>query len=81
MRMTELNPRQYSYKLEAYRTRTLESEFCMDGQIRIDNLQYKSFIPVLSCMYQRIVTSGIPAVEFGEHLSSEKESEYFRGRA
>jgi len=26
------------YKLQAYRTRTLESEFCMGGQIRIDNL-------------------------------------------
>ena len=51
------------YKLQAYRTRTLESEFCMGGQIRIDNLPYKSFIPVLSCTvpiyYQRIVTSGI----------------------
>ena len=38
MRMIELNPRQYSYKLEAYRTRAFESEFCMGGQILIDNL-------------------------------------------
>jgi len=53
----------------------------MDGQIRIDNLQYKSFIPVLSCMYQRIVTSGILAMEFGKHLSSDKESECPGGRA
>jgi len=27
----------------------LESEFCMGGQLRIDNLLYESFIPVLSC--------------------------------
>ena len=38
------------YKLQAYRTRTLESEFCMGGQIRIDSLPYKRFIPLLSCV-------------------------------
>jgi len=37
-------------KLQADITRTLESEFRMGGQIRIDNLLYKSFIPVLSFM-------------------------------
>jgi len=52
----------------------------MGGQIRIDNLPYKGFIAVPS-LYQRIVTSGIPAMEFGEHLSSGKESERFGGRA
>ena len=31
-------------------------------------------------MYQRIVRSGIPAIELGEHLSSNKESEYFGHR-
>jgi len=69
------------YKLQPYRTRTPRYEFCMGGQIRIDNLPHKSFITVLSCMYQGIVTSGILAMEFGEHLSSEKESECFGGRA
>jgi len=29
-------------------------------------------------LYQRRVTSGILAMEFGEHLSSDKESEVFR---
>jgi len=40
--------RQTCYKLQAYRTRTLQSEFCMGGRIRIDNLPYKSPIPALS---------------------------------
>jgi len=39
----------FFYKLQPYRTGAPESEFCMGGQIRIDNLPYKRFIPVLSC--------------------------------
>jgi len=34
------------YKSQTYRTGTLESELCMGGQIRTDNLPYKNFIPV-----------------------------------
>ena len=38
------------YKLQAYRTRKVEPEFCTGGQIHIDNLPYKGFIaPFLSC--------------------------------
>jgi len=36
---------EYEHKLQAYRTQTLESEFCMGGQILTDNLLYKIFIP------------------------------------
>jgi len=32
-------------------------------------------------LYQRIVTSGILAMEFEEHLSSDKEGECFGGRS
>ena len=35
----------YNYKLQAFRTRTFESEFCMGGQIRTDNLLHKLFYP------------------------------------
>jgi len=41
-------PNNFSYKLQAYRTRTPESEFCIDCQICIGNLPYESFIPVSS---------------------------------
>jgi len=44
----------------------------------MDNLPYRGFITALS-LYQRIVTSGILAMEFGEYLSSDKESECFGG--
>jgi len=51
----------------------------MGSQIRIDNLPYKSFTRLF--LYQIIATSGILAMEFGEHLSSDKESKCFGGRA
>ena len=35
-----------TYKLQTFRSRTFESEFCMGGQIPTDNLPYKIFIPV-----------------------------------
>ena len=68
------------YKLQAYRTRTLESEFCMGGQIRIDSLPYKIFTPVFSCTKKNSYI-GILAMEFGGHLPSGKERERFGGRA
>ena len=40
------SPKKRVYKLQAFRTRTFESEFCMGGQIRTDDLPYKFFIPV-----------------------------------
>jgi len=52
----------------------------MGGQIRIDNSPYIFFYPC-PFLAQIIVTSGILAMEFGEHWSSEKESEFFEGRA
>jgi len=48
-KLSPISLRGNKYKLQAHGTRTLESEFCMDGQMRMDNLQYKSFILALSC--------------------------------
>jgi len=42
----------------------------------VDNLPYKSFIRPF--LYQRIVTSEILTIEFGEHSSSDKESVFRR---
>ena len=38
------------YRFRGNRTGTLESEFCMGSQIHIDNLPYKGFVLVISCM-------------------------------
>ena len=37
---------EHSYKLQALRTRTFESELCVGGQIRTDDFPYKFYIPV-----------------------------------
>ena len=37
--------------IQAYRTRTFESEFCMGGQTRIGNLPYKFLIPVFGLFF------------------------------